>query len=192
MSRLLPAWTLLGWVVRGLVLAATVGLLLGGVLFLGHLAVAHLRQQEEFKFRFAAIDCPAPAAMTRGDFLDEVQYLSDLPVELSCLEDDLPRLLAEAFARHPWVERVERVQVFPPDRVQVWLRFRTPVLAVPWDGRLRAVDGRGILLPASAPGDGLPVYSGTPRPPQGPAGTEWGDPAVQAAARAQAERAGTR
>jgi hypothetical protein len=61
------------------------------------------------------------------------------------------------------------------------------VLAVSLAGQLRAVDGKGILLPASAPTEGLPIFQEVAAPPKGPAGTPWGDPAVEAAARAAAQ-----
>jgi hypothetical protein len=62
------------------------------------------------------------------------------------------------------------------------LRFRTPILGVRYGGYLRAVDSHGILLPATAPTRGLPVYEGVAATPKGPAGTPWGDPGVTAAA----------
>src|SRR5262249_11509433 len=110
-----------------------------------------------------------------------------MPERLPLLDEDLPRRLAEAFERHPWVEKVERVEVCPPGRVQVRHVYRVPVLAVPVAGQLRAVDCHGILLPATAPPQVLPVFKEPAAPPQGPAGTPWGDPAVEAAARAAAQ-----
>jgi len=59
-------------------------------------------------------------------------------------------------------------------------------LAVSFDGQMRAVDANGILLPATASTDGLPVYSGKAPPPAGPAGTRWGDKTVESSARAAA------
>src|SRR5205085_1645284 len=71
-----------------------------------------------------------PRTEEPGAFLGEVQYLGGLPERLALLDDDLPGRLAEAFARHPWVEKVERVEVVPPGRVRARLTYRTPVLAV--------------------------------------------------------------
>jgi hypothetical protein len=56
-------------------------------------------------------------------------------------------------------------------------------LAVRQGKELRAVDGRGVLLPADAATEGLPIYQGKPRPPAGPAGTRWGDSALEAQAK---------
>jgi hypothetical protein len=164
---------------------------LGAALFLAALAVLgkltrdHLRHDQRYTIAFADIDCEPPPGMERGDFLDDVQYRSSLPNDVPLLDETVAERLSAAFARHPWVEKVAAVEVSPPRRVQVRLTYRVPVLAVPFDGELRAVDAHGILLPATARVTGLPVYRGTaPRP--GPAGTPWGDAEVEAAARAAA------
>jgi hypothetical protein len=165
-------------------------LLLGGVIVLAALIVLGqwardwLRQQDRYAVAFADIDCPPPPGMERAAFLGEVQYLGSLPDRVQVLDDGLAARLNEAFARHPWVRKVERVEVAPAGQVRVHLAYRTPVLVVPLAGQVRAVDADGILLPASASTEGLPVFPGTAAPPQGPAGTPWGDAAVEAAARA--------
>ena len=151
------------------------------VIALGQAARDHLRQHEQYILHFADIDCPAPPGMRREAFLPEVQYLSLIPDRLPTLADDTPVRLAAAFARHPWVEKVEQVAIMPPDRAEVRLTFRIPVLAVPQPEGLRVVDGRGILLPTTASSEGLPVLRGTVAPP-GLAGEAWNDPAVSAAA----------
>src|SRR5262249_15720330 len=119
----------------------------------------------------------------REDFLGEVRYLSEFPSRLRLLEKGLASRLADAFARHPWVEKVERVEVLPLRQVRVRLVYRQPVLAVPHAGQLRAGDRMGVLRPVTASVEGLPIYRGSPRSPSGPAGTPWGDEAVEEAAR---------
>jgi hypothetical protein len=165
-----------------------VGLVLAGIFALGQAARDHLRGLDRYTISFADIDCEPPPGEKREDFLGEVQYLADLPDRLRLLDEQLPARLAQAFARHPWVERVERVEVVPPRQIRVRLLYRTPVLAVSVGGQLRAVDAQGILLPATAVTRGLPRFSGKAPPPAGPAGTRWGDAAVEAAARAAASR----
>jgi hypothetical protein len=185
-------------------------LLLAGLIVLGRAARDALRPQERYAVAFGDIDCEPPPGEERAAFLGEVQYLAGLPERLPVLDEDLPARLAEAFARHPWVEKVERVEVVPPGRVRARLAYRTPVLAVllhgeAQDGRApliealssrglgahgallpaRAVDRDGTLLPAGAPLAGLPIFYGAP-PPAGPAGSPWGDRAVEAAARTAA------
>ncbi len=156
---------------------------------LGRAARQELRQHERYTVLFANVDCPSPPGMAHDEFLAEVQYLAQLPDHLPAIDEETPVRLASAFAQHPWVEKVEEVRIVKPDRARVRLVFRTPVLAVPQPNGLRVVDAHGILLPASAPTEGLRVFSGKAEPPAGLAGTPWGDPAVTAAAGAASQPA---
>jgi hypothetical protein len=172
------------WLLKSLVLLLAVGLVLAGLILLGRLAMEQLREHDRYTLPFTDIECPSPPGRSCAEFLDEVQYLANSPGRLHVLDEHLPERLAACFSRHPWVEKVERVQVAPPRQVRVSLVFRRPVLAVPVAGDLRAVDAHGILLPRTAPTAELPVFSGYAGPPAGPAGTRWGDATVEAAARA--------
>jgi hypothetical protein len=155
-----------------------------GLIALGRAARDGLRQHERYTVAFADMDCPNPPGMTRDEFLAEVQYLARLPDRLAALDEQTPLRIASAFAQHPWVQKVEEVRIVQPDGARVRLVFRTPVLAVPQPNGLRVVDSHGILLPASAPTEGLRIYQGNAAPPTGLAGDPWGDPAVTAAAEA--------
>jgi hypothetical protein len=172
------------WLLQALALVLLVGLSLGGVIAVGRLAHVDLREQRRYQLDFADISCEPPPGLSRAHFLDEVQYLTSFPGTLDLLDPNLAERLAAGFGRHPWVARVERVEVVPPRLVRLTLAYRKPVLAVPLHGQVRVVDGRGVLLPKAASADGLPVYVGTAPPPAGPAGSRWGDAAVEAAARA--------
>jgi hypothetical protein len=196
----IPRWTLMP-------LAVVLGpaLVLGGLIGLGQWAREQIRDQDRYTFRFPDIDCTPPPGQERQDFLDEVQYLAGLPEQLHLLDEDLRKRLAEAFAQHPWVEKVDQVVIEAPRQVHVRLTYRTPVLAVTGtarkglgilDSRLpgreaaknflataRAVDKHGILLPRSASMHGLPVLSTNVQPAAGPSGTSWGDARVEIAAR---------
>jgi hypothetical protein len=157
--------------------------------------VSHL---DRYTISFPDIECRRPPAQDQGQFLSEVQYLGDLPDQLHLLDADLAERLADAFARHPWVEKVEEVKIVPPKQIHVRLVFRTPVLLVvppsggggrnpPKGGTTNSVgsyvvDGQGILLRGSIQAKDLPHFDvGTA--PSGPAGTPWGDADVEAAAR---------
>ena len=175
---------MLRWLVKPLVLFLGVGFFLGGVIALGRLALDSLRLQGRCTVSVAEVGCASPPGMSRVDFLDEVQYLASLPGSLNLLDDGLAARLATAFARHPWVAEVQEVAVVPPRRVEVKLLYRRPALAVPLAGRMRVVDGQGVLLPPSASRAGLPVYQGKAPAPAGPAGAVWGDVGVEAAAHA--------
>jgi hypothetical protein len=162
-----------------------VAIVLAGLIKIGRWTRSNLQTVDRYQLPFNAIDCETPPGQDRQEFLAEVQFLAKLPDRLPILEQGLHERLADAFARHPWVERVDGVRL-ESQRVEVLLRFRVPVLAVRTDGHLRAVDAHGILLPAAANTLGLPVFSGTASPPVGPAGTPWGDERVVTAARATA------
>jgi hypothetical protein len=174
--------------IKALAVLAAAGLFLAGLVLLGRQALAHLHSQERYVLPFADVACDPPPHLTRPQFLDEVQYLADVPDTLHLIDEDLPRRLAEAFARHPWVERVERVVVGPGRSVEVRLVPRVAVLGVRYAGKVRAVDRHGVLLRGDANVRGLPTYSGRALAPRGPAGTPWGDEAVEKAARKAAEK----
>jgi hypothetical protein len=167
--------------VAGLLLG--LGLFVAGLLVLGEYAQEQLRDRDRYTLPFTDIEClPEPPWTSRGDFLDQVQYLARLPGRLRFLDADLPRQLAEGFAQHAWVRKVERVEV-TSRQVRVRLLYRRPALAVRVEGQLRVVDDEGILLPKEAPTAGLPVFAGQAPRPAGPAGTRWGDAGVETAAR---------
>jgi hypothetical protein len=170
------------WIVRSLALLLVLTLLLAGLSALGHWAFEQIRDRPRYTIVFSEIDCTPPPGLSRAEFLEEVQYVASLPDQLPLLEDNLGERLAAAFTRHPWVKQVERVEVSPPRRVRVYLVHRTPALVVKTSSGLRVVDGEGVVLPRKTPVQGLPVYAGKASPP-GPAGTRWGDPGVEAAAR---------
>jgi hypothetical protein len=157
-----------------------------GIVALDRLARGQLHGSARNELAFADIPCEAPAGLSRPDFLGEVQYLAHLPDRLDRLEPNLADSLRRAFALHPWVEAVERVEVPSGGSIQVRLRYRTPVLAVRDGDRLRAVDRHAVLLPESAPTAGLIVYHSPARPPHGRAGTPWGDERLEGAASAAA------
>jgi hypothetical protein len=170
------------WLFQGLILILLVAAFLAGLILLGKWGLEHIRGRERYAVPFADIDCTPPPGMERGAFLDEVQYLSRLPDRLGLLDEDLSQKLSEAFAKHPWVDKVDGVHLEPPRRVQVRLTMRRPVLAVPTKDGPIAVDANGVRLPKNAVTDGLAVFEGVAAPP-GPAGKRWGDPKVEEQAR---------
>lgn len=173
---------------HGAALLLVIAGFLGALIVLGRWGREQLRGRDRYLVPLAEIECVPPPGLERQEFLDEVQYLAELPARLPLLDEALPARLEAAFARHPWVERVEAVTITPPRRIAVRLTYRRPVLAVPHGGVLRAVDGAGVLLPRGAPTDGLPRYDGTPAPPRGGAGSAWGDAEVERRARALASQ----
>ncbi len=188
------------WSLKILGLVSAIGILLIGLISLNQLTRNQVRYRERYTVSFADIDCAPPSGVSRADFLEEAQYLGGLPSELSLLETGIASRLAAAFARHPWVEKVEQVEIDQPRHVRVRLAYRTPVLVVQpgleirFDtdpsakganhaGLGRMVDANGVLLPKSGSYPGLPTLAGKIPRPTGSSGRPWGDPAVRAAAR---------
>ena len=111
----------LAQVVLGLAAAA---LVVGGVVAVGNLARESLGPHDRYLLPFADIDCPAPPGQDRAEFLAEVQYNGSFPDRVNVLDPTLPERLRVAFGRHRKVEKVGRITVVPPKRVQVELTFR--------------------------------------------------------------------
>jgi len=101
-----------------------VGAILIGLIALGGWARERVRPQDRHAIRFVDIDCTTPPGKDREEFLTEVQYLSRLPDRIQLLDDGLAGRLATAFARHPQVEKVEKLEILPDHRVRVQLTFR--------------------------------------------------------------------
>src|ERR1700693_2668160 len=100
-----------GWILPVLALAAGLGLVLLGLVQVGQMTRDSLRSRERYTISFADIDCTPPAGQDGSALPAEVRYLAELPEQLHTLDDDLTRRLAEGFARHPCVEKVERVEI---------------------------------------------------------------------------------
>jgi hypothetical protein len=123
-SRPVPArlWPRrLAQVVLGLAAAA---LVVGGVLAVGKVARDSLGPHDRYLLAFTDIDCPAPTGQDRVEFLSEVQYNGPFPDRVNVLDPTLPDRLRAAFERHRKVERVGRITIVPPKRVEVELTFR--------------------------------------------------------------------
>jgi hypothetical protein len=101
-----------------------VGLVVVGLIVAGRLARERLRPLNRHAINFTEIDCNVPSGRTRVEFLTEVQYLANLPDRVQLLDDGLATRLATAFALHPRVAQVERVEILPESGVRVRLTFR--------------------------------------------------------------------
>jgi hypothetical protein len=100
-------------------------LVLTALLVAGNWARDSLADRDRYQFPFNHIECAAPAGMSRTDFLDEVQYLAGLPDRVNVLDENLAARLAQAFALHPRVGKVEGVHIRSAEQIQVRLVFRT-------------------------------------------------------------------
>lgn len=176
LTRRAVVWRWLWQFVFPLLLGAA---LLGAVLWGGAKARDLLREQDPRLLAFADLECDPPPGLTRRQFLDEAQYLAQLPDRLELLDPDVATRITRALEAHPWVDRVERV-VLPPEGPRAVLRYREPALAVARPPRV--VDRKGVLLPTSAGREGLPVFTEA-LPAPGQPGKPWGGLRVKAAAR---------
>lgn len=148
----------------------------------GDEARRNIGPRDRYAVRFADIRCDAPPNTSRETFLTEVRYTANTAPTFQALDPDLERTLKSAFAAHPWVASVDAVTVEPPDVVTVALTFRKPALAVSQKEGTRAVDAKGVLLPPSAPTDGLPELLNAPAlPPDVRAGQQWPGDVARAA-----------
>ncbi|MDX1970308.1 MAG: hypothetical protein SFV23_24265 [Planctomycetaceae bacterium] len=148
----------------------------------------NLEERPEYRLPFAhlQLEPPAPGDLP-ADFLEQVRQRGNLDVELSVLSPELPRKLAEAFSKHPWIEQVVSVRNVFPASVTVELKYRRPVALIQVAEGFYAVDAQGVLLPPTdfrhdAADRYIPV-TGIATKPRGSAGRSWGDPAVAGAAR---------
>jgi hypothetical protein len=190
---------------RGLVLVLGLAVFFIAIRILGNFTRESVRGSTRYTVAFSSIDCPAPPAQSRAEFLAEVQYLAGVGDRVQLLDQDLPARLAVAFARHPWVKKVERVTITSPPGMRVEVVYRTPVLRVLLASRVRQsgfassggkqaldpsppneptwlLDEHGIVLTPKDYREPLPflfVETG----PAAPAGQPWGEPLVEAAAR---------
>lgn len=164
------AWVILGGVVGCLAI-------IGGFILWGKFAKDDLEKRGHFDLVIADLRVDAPPGMTRVVFLEEVAYQSKLPATLNRTEPSTTKKLQDAFAAHPWVEKVVVGDLNGAEPVK--LSHRVPTLAV----GPRVVDRNGVLLPLRAPADGLPQYKGPLKEVTTPSGSLYADSAVVAVAK---------
>jgi hypothetical protein len=162
----------------GATLAAAVTLY-AAVAWIGRAAGEAVAQRPEYQVPFDAIAVSVPPGVDRETFLNEVKYLGTPPKVYSRVDVAARAILADAFAKHPWVQSaVPAADAEAP----VTLVFRTPALRViTQDGPERLVDTKGVLLPVTPWPGPLPTLR-TPQPsPLSPAGELWLNPHLRTA-----------
>jgi len=177
----------MGRTLIGLFLVLTI---FAGLGILGwYLVKERVRHQPEYRLVADNITVSPPPGWIPDRFVEDVLQNSGLNRTSSLLDKTLPQKLTEAFAAHPWVERVEQVVPRYPSGADVRLVYRVPTAFVVVSQRgIFLVDRNGILLPPESLSDTtadrqyLIIY-GIQSTPLGSAGTPWGDPMVHTAAR---------
>jgi hypothetical protein len=168
---------------------ATAAVVMAAGLFLPRLKglLPNLEKRSEYRLPATQIEISPPPRWIPHDLVIQVVEKADLPTELSLLDDNLTGDVAEAFRLSPWVEEVLSVTKSYPARVVVVLTYRRPVAMVEVKQGQYPIDAHGVLLPPQefsvADTRTFPTITGVVSTPQGPAGTEWGDPVVEDAAR---------
>ena len=162
---------------------ALVGVLVGGLGFLGNRSAKRVAKRDRYAVKVADIQVELPPTLERSAFLTEVRYLGELPDTVQAVDPTLGETLRAAFLKHPWVADVTAVTVSPEKVIAVQLTFRKPVLSVTLKGEqaARAVDAEGVLLPLPAVTDGLPVLANV-QPDAVIAGQSFASPDVKRAA----------
>lgn len=165
--------------VAGLAAAAVLGAAFCGWLWYG--GPEHAGRNRVLPLENIEIVTPGPDWIA-GDVASEALRSASLDGPLWLYDDELVERIAQAFTIHPWVAEVLRVEKLYPARVEVEVRFRQPAALVDTTSGLYAVDYSGVVLPgerlASGQDGALPTVVGVFAPPDGSAGTPWGDARV--------------
>jgi len=149
-----------------------------------------IRHQPEYLLSADKVSVSLPPDWVPDRFVEDVLQSSGLNRTGSLLDATLPQKLTEAFAAHPWVERVEYAIPRYPSGADIKLFYRVPtaVVEIPQRG-IFLVDRNGVLLPPEYllninpdQRGGYLVIQGIQSMPLGSPGTPWGDPMVQTAA----------
>ncbi len=89
-----------------------------------------LGQSPRYQITAEVIQLPGPLpAWIRTDVKRDVLLNSDITRSLSLLDkpQKIQRRLIDAFALHPWVRSVRRIELCGPSRIEVELEYREPV-----------------------------------------------------------------
>ena len=146
-----------------------------------------LSTRPEYQIDWSSVQItPAPRGVP-ARIVNDVKTQAQLPEQLPLLQPGLAKQLAAAFASHPWVEKVNRVEVKRQRAITIDLTYRRTALVVESSRGFYPVDAHSVLLP---PTDfepdvvsRLPVCRNIKTLPQGAAGEQWGDVVVECAAR---------
>jgi len=109
------------------------GVLATGITILWFELKPEIKKGEPYLIRSENILICNPPPWISNDFVTEA--LKYLPIDrklgtLNAFDSDLVEVLTLAFAAHPWVSQVEKIEVFYPAQIKIRLKFRQPVAIV--------------------------------------------------------------
>ena len=180
-----PAWLkgLCSWLLgRGRPLLITLvlaGFFVGGAVETWRWIGPRILGSPEYRVTAERVEITPPPEWIHSNVRAVVFQDPTLDGPLSLMDDDLAERIFRAFARHPWVAKVIRVN---KQNLKVELVYRRPACMVEVPGGLLPVDGEGILLPpvdfSSNEAAGYPRLTGVERGPTAAPGSRWPDAKV--------------
>jgi hypothetical protein len=149
-----------------------------------HWTAPHVSHRDRYLLPASAITISPPPEWIVADVRDQVVHSSGLDGRLSILDAGFVEAIKHAFALHPWVLSVDRIEKRFPPGVHVALTYRQPLAVIETArGELLPVDRDGRHLPA----DDVPLIRREYLPRaigivgQPPVGQRWEDARVQGA-----------
>ena len=171
---------------KWLVIAALIGVAL--VMFPKVKAIkTNLQDRREYIITMDDVRISEPPPHVPHDFISGVYFRSQLPRQLSLLDESTLLKFADAFIADPWVADIRRVQKDFPSYIYLDIVYRTPAAMVKVGDGLYPIDEAGIVLPPQnfTRDEALryPIITNVRSVPSGANGTPFGDPVVHGAAR---------
>ncbi|MEN0110194.1 MAG: hypothetical protein AAF805_05685 [Planctomycetota bacterium] len=169
-------------VLTALAVIAAAGFLSRGV---WQAAERQIAEDARYTLTAATVTATPPPAWVGGEVIAEALEAAGVGSGLPAIgpAGEVAAKLSAAIAAHPWVASVERVELAPPNRATVSLRYRTPRVAAATADGLTPLDGEGVVLPAAGLATAgianlprIETRSLGGRPPR--AGDRWEDPRV--------------
>jgi hypothetical protein len=176
---------------RGLVLCVVIAVVaIGGSMYAWRRWGESATQGSDYLVTPESISVTPQPAWIHANVKDEVIRTAAIS-ELALLDRELVERVAQAFALHPWVKSVVRVEKRYPSRVAVELEYRRPVMVVkidaPDEQGLLFLDEESVLLPSSdfAPSQARNYLriAAAGETPTSVYGTPWGSERLAGAAR---------
>jgi hypothetical protein len=123
--------------------------------------ILQILRRPEYRLEREQVEITPPPQWIHGDVRDEALRDAAADGPLLVTDDQLSERIAAAFARHPWIAKVVRVEKKYPPSVTVEVVYRRPVCMVAAPGDPVPVDAEAVVLPRQ---DFSPVEEATRYP----------------------------